>query len=104
MKINQKNILPLCLLLAPLIGLGMDLYTPSLPAITNYFHVSHIAVKLTIILYLAAFGVSQPFAGIVSDHMKRRHFILTVLGLYVISSFLSAFSPSIQWLYFFRII
>ncbi len=104
MIINQKNILPLCLLLAPLIALGMDLYTPSLPAIMNYFHVTHYGAKLTIILYLAGFGLSQPLVGIVSDHMERKNFILIALGCYVISSFLSALVPSIQWLYFLRII
>lgn len=104
MIINNKNILPLCLLLTPLIALGMDLYTPSLPAIMNYFHVSHYAAKLTIILYLAGFGLSQPLVGIVSDHMERKQFILIALGCYALSSFLSAFVSSIQLFYLLRII
>lgn len=104
MTINQRNILPLCLLLTPLIALGVDLYTPSLPAMMSYFNVSHYAVKLTIILYLAGFGLSQPLVGIVSDHVERRHFILIALGCYVISAFLSAFVTSIQLLYLLRIL
>ena len=104
MIINNKNILPLCLLLAPLIGLGMDLYTPSLPAIMGYFHVSHYAAKLTIILYLAGFGLSQPLVGVISDHMERKHFILVALACYALSSFLSTDTSTIQLLYLFRII
>src|SRR3990167_493553 len=104
MIINKKNILFVCLLLTPLIALGLDLYSPSLPAIMNYFHVSHYDAKLTIIVYIAGFGISQPLVGIVSDHVERRHFVLIALGFYVVSSFLSALVSSIALLYFFRII
>lgn len=104
MIINQKNILPLCLLLTPLVGLGMDLYTPSLPAIMNAFHISQYAVKLTIILYLAGFGLSQPLVGIVSDHMERKDFILIALGGYIISSFLAVIVSSIHFFYLLRIL
>lgn len=104
MKMNQKNILYFCLLLTPLVGLGMDLYTPSLPAITRYFHVTDFQAKLTIILYIAAFGVTQPLVGIVSDQMERKYFIAIALMGYVVSALLSVFAPSIQFLYALRII
>ncbi len=92
------------MLLTPLIALGLDLYSPSLPAIMNYFHVSHYDAKLTIILYIAGFGISQPLVGIVSDHVERRNFVLIALAIYVLSSVLSAFVASIQLLYFLRIV
>lgn len=94
----------LCMFLTPLMGIGLDLYTPSLPAITSYFHVSSFAAKLTIIIYIAGYGIALPFAGIASDHVKRKKFIITALIIYFISSFASAWSPSITILYFYRII
>lgn len=101
---EQKNILLLCLLLTPLMTLGLDIYTPSLPAITDYFHVSPFATQLTIILYIAGFGIAQPFVGIIADHVERKSFILTALLIYGLSSWATAFSPNIPAMCVFRII
>ncbi len=101
---EQRRILILGMFLSPLIALGYDLYTPSLPAITSYFHVTHFAANLTIIFYIAGFGISQPFVGIISDHMQRKLFILTALFIYFLSCFASAWTTSIDALYCYRII
>lgn len=104
MLTHQVKILLLCLLLTPLMCLGLDLYTPSLPAIATYFNVSSFSANLSIILYIAGFGISQPITGVIADHLERKSFILNALLIYCVSSFLSSFSPSIHWLCFFRII
>lgn len=101
---NQTKIIIACLFLTPLMCLGLDLYTPSLPAITDYFHVSAFATKLTIVFYLVGFAIAQPFVGIVADHVERKSMILIALIIYCASSVLSAFSPTIHALYYFRII
>src|SRR3990167_222428 len=101
---QKRNVLLLCMFLTPLMGLGLDLYTPSLPAITSYFNVSAFSAKLTIIFYIAGYGIALPFVGIVSDHAKRKSFIVTALAIYFISSCASAGSPSIGALYCYRII
>jgi DHA1 family bicyclomycin/chloramphenicol resistance-like MFS transporter len=103
-RMSQKSILLLCLMLSPLIALGVDLYTPSLPAITAYFHVTHYQAKLTIILYLAGFGLSQPLVGVLSDYIERRKCIFITLGVYAASSFFSTVVSTIHWLYFLRAI
>ncbi len=103
-KSEQRRVLALCMLLTPLIGLGFDLYTPSLPAITHYFHISHFSANLTIILYIAGFGIAQPLVGIVSDHVKRKQFLITALTIYLLSATVSAWSPTITALYCYRII
>ncbi len=104
-KFEQNHkILFFCLFLTPLIGLGLDLYTPSLPAITEHFHISHYAAKLTIILYLAGFGIAQPFVGIICDRIERKLFITGSLILYFLSALGSAWSLSIDMFYVFRII
>ncbi|HLB56691.1 MAG TPA: multidrug effflux MFS transporter [Coxiellaceae bacterium] len=101
---NQTKIIIACLFLTPLMCLGLDLYTPSLPAITNYFHVTALSAKLTIVFYLVGFAIAQPFVGIIADHIERKSMILIALIIYCASSILSAFSPTIHVLYYFRII
>lgn len=101
---SPKNpILFLCILLTPLIGLGLDLYTPSLPAIAIAFHASHQAVKLTLLTYVAAFGVAQMITGPISDRIGRKVFVWIALIIYFFASTGAAFSPNIETLYFFRI-
>ncbi len=50
LKINTSYglLLFLILFMTPLAGIGIDLYTPSLPAITTHFQTSETLVKLTI--------------------------------------------------------
>lgn len=100
---NQRKILWLCILLTPLIGIGFDLYTPSLPAITSYFNISHFSAKLTIIFYMAGFGITQPFVGIICDRIERKKFLLSILGVYFLTAMISPLSPSITALYSLRI-
>ncbi|MDP1575100.1 MAG: MFS transporter [Coxiellaceae bacterium] len=104
MLTHQIKTLLLCLLLTPLMCLGLDLYTPSLPAIASYFKVTNVSANLTIVFYIAGFGLSQPIAGIIGDSLERKSFILNALIIYCLSSFLSSFSHTITWLYFFRIV
>ncbi|MCX7124854.1 MAG: MFS transporter, partial [Gammaproteobacteria bacterium] len=90
--------------LTPLIGMGLDLYTPSLPAISTYFHISYFQANLTIIFYIAGFGIAQPLMGIISDRFPRKLFTLCALAVYCLSSFASARSQSIDMFYCYRAI
>ena len=85
-----------------LLGLGIDLYTPSLPAIENYFQTGSANVQLTISFYMLAFGVGQLFLGVLSDNIGRRKIILFSGLFFTIVSFLAAFSSNIYLLIFYR--
>ena len=56
---NGSKALLIILLITPLFGLGIDLYSPSMPAIAHQFSVPEITIKLTIILYIIGYGIGQ---------------------------------------------
>lgn len=86
------------LLLAPLVttvnGIAIDLYAPSLPAISSYFGVSSAAAKSSISIGLVGFGISVLFFGALSDRFGRRKLILAGLMLFVASSYLAEHAAS----------
>ena len=51
-RLNQRIILAVVIFMAPIVGMGIDSYTPSLPAISTYFDVRGLYVKLTLFTYL----------------------------------------------------
>lgn len=88
-----------------LMGLGIDLYVPSLPAIANSFNSPKTAVQLSIATYMFGYGIGQFFLGIISDSLGRRLILKICSIVFVLSSLLCIFlSPSIYWLNFWRFI
>ena len=75
-------------------GMGIDLYVPSLPAITHYFHAPRQVVQLSISLYMLGYGVGQLFLGVLSDVFGRRKLLLYSAFFYTVVSFLAALSPN----------
>jgi Bcr/CflA subfamily drug resistance transporter len=91
----QRKFILVLFLVGFLMGLGIDLYVPSLPAITNYFHTQPSLVQLTIGLYMLGYGVAQVFLGVLSDSLGRKKILVTSGLVYSLVSFLTAFSPNI---------
>lgn len=69
----------------PLGGMSTDIYLPSLPAMTHYFHSSSTAIQLTITLFTLGLGVGQCIAGPISDAIGRKKPLLFGLVLQFIS-------------------
>jgi Bcr/CflA subfamily drug resistance transporter len=105
-SLRQNLAVRLCILLlmVPLTGATIDIYVPSLPAITNYFGVSIQLVQWTIPSYLIGYSIAQLFCGALSDAWGRRALLLAGLGLYTAASLLAAFSPGITALIFIRFV
>jgi MFS transporter, DHA1 family, multidrug resistance protein len=87
--------LGILLLMVPLTGATIDIYVPSLPAITTHFGVPVQLVQWTIPSYLMGYSLAQLFCGALSDAWGRRALLIMGLGLYTGASCLAAFSPSI---------
>lgn len=88
----------------PLSGLSIDIYVPSLPAVTRYFQVDQALVQLTISIYMLGFGAGQFFAGSVVDSIGRKKpFVITMI-IYIIVSFLIPFSGNIYELLALRLL
>jgi len=92
------------LLMAPLAGIGIDLYTPSLPAITSYFQTETSLVKLTLAVYLIGYAIGQPVMGTFSDCFGRKYPLFIGVLLYFLASLCAAFSPNIYILLIMRLI
>ncbi|MCK4870383.1 MAG: multidrug effflux MFS transporter [Gammaproteobacteria bacterium] len=75
-------------------GTGVDLYVPSLPAITNYYHTSAHIIQLTISFYILGYGIGQLLLGILSDSIGRRKTLIVSALLYTIVSFLCIYAPN----------
>src|SRR3990167_10454126 len=101
---NKRLMIAMVLLMAPLGGIGIDLYTPSLPAITRHFSVDASLVKLTLSIYLLGLGMGQFVFGFLSDSLGRRRLLLIGMLVYVVISLVMAMSTNIGTLLVFRLL
>lgn len=108
LQLPKAQYLNLLLILAPLLnflsGINIDLYAPSLPALADYFDVSAMIVKNTITITLLGAAIGCLFFGILYDLMGRRRVILTVLSIYILTSFLALLCHNISELMLVRFI
>lgn len=102
----NKKTLPLLVIfsLVPLGPLAIDVYLPSFPQMVDVFNVSESDIRLTISIYVLALGVSQLFAGAISDKKGRRFSALIGLFLYALGSLLIINSSALYQLYGGRIV
>jgi MFS transporter, DHA1 family, 2-module integral membrane pump EmrD len=91
----------LCFLIILLVAQGIfmtDLYTPSLPTISHYFHTNMSLVKMSISIYLLGLTFPQLFFGPLSDAIGRRKVIFPGLLIALLGSFICMRSNSIEML------
>jgi DHA1 family bicyclomycin/chloramphenicol resistance-like MFS transporter len=102
---NHKGVSTiLALALIPLGGLATDIYIPSLPAMSNQFHVSNSAIQLSLIIFMISSGFSQLFIGGILDSFGRYRISLVSLAVFAVASIVIAISPGIILIYAMRII
>ncbi len=77
----------------PLVGMGIDLIAPSLPAITRDLQTTNIFSKNLITLFLLGYALGNFFVGFLSDTIGRRKISLTGSAVFVIVSVLPAQLP-----------
>lgn len=88
-----------------LMGIGIDLYVPSLPMIVKDFQVAKQWVQMTIATYLLGYGIGQIILGVASDFFGRRKIIIASACLYLaISTLVVLATPTIGYLNFYRFI
>ncbi|MDG2272049.1 MAG: MFS transporter [Halioglobus sp.] len=85
-EIKDKNFLKyllVVLFIIPLSGMGTDIYVPSLPAISNAFHISTTLAQTSVAIYIFGYGVGQLIVGPISDHYGRKPVVIIGLVLYI---------------------
>jgi DHA1 family bicyclomycin/chloramphenicol resistance-like MFS transporter len=95
------------LILGALIAIGpltIDMYLPSLPAITTDLHTSAAAVQLTLTGTLVGLAIGQLFIGPVSDAVGRRRPLIAGLALHILASALCVIAPNIAVLGGLRVV
>ncbi|MFT5810890.1 MAG: DHA1 family bicyclomycin/chloramphenicol resistance-like MFS transporter, partial [Rubritalea sp.] len=83
--------------------MSTDLYTPSLPFLTDFFGTTPELLKLTISFNLIAFGFAQLIYGPLSDRFGRRPVFLGSIFLFTIASIVCGFAMSINHLLIARV-
>ncbi|MEU5592394.1 multidrug effflux MFS transporter [Streptomyces sp. NPDC020298] len=83
--------------------LAMDMYLPSLPAVTRSLHAPAATVQLTLTACLAGMALGQLVVGPMSDRWGRRRPLLAGLAVYVVATALCAVAPTVETLVAFRL-
>ena len=86
---------------AGLVAIGpvsMALYTPAMPTLVEVFGVSSSAVKLTLSAYFAGFAITQLVCGPFSDAFGRKPVTLAFLAIYLVSSVMATFAPTVEFM------
>lgn len=96
MKHSNNLLIFIILILVPIGQIGVDLYTPSLPAIMHALHTNISLVQLSLSTYLVGFSVGQLISGVLSDHFGRKKILLAGIALYAASSFMASITSSIE--------
>lgn len=103
-KTNAGLLIILAMLATTISGIGIDLYSPSLPAIATHFDIPASYAKITISTYLVGMGVGQLVFGTLSDSFGRRKIILFGLWLFILASTLAIINENIYILMLLRCI
>ncbi|MGW2642474.1 multidrug effflux MFS transporter [Streptomyces sp. NPDC001348] len=83
--------------------LAMDMYLPSLPAVTRSLHAPAATIQLTLTACLAGMALGQLVVGPMSDRWGRRRPLLAGLAVYVVATALCAVAPTVETLVAFRL-
>lgn len=72
--------------LAGISALVMNIFLPSLPAMSDHFGVEYSFMQLSVALYLGVSGFLQIFIGPLSDKFGRRPVVLTGVSIYCLAT------------------
>jgi len=89
-------------LLTGLSALTMNVFLPSLPGMTTYFHTDYWVMQLSVSLYLGVSAILQIFIGPISDRYGRRPVMLWSLGLFLLATLGTLLAPSAELFLVFR--
>ncbi len=88
----------------PLVGMGVDLIAPSLPAISHNLDVSTTVSKNLIAIYLLGYAVGNFLTGVLSDAWGRKKLLVINLIIFTLVSLLPALIANPTLLLFARLL
>ncbi|UOA26368.1 multidrug effflux MFS transporter [Pseudosulfitobacter sp. DSM 107133] len=90
------------IMLAGMSAMVMNMFLPSLPNMTEYFHTEYRLMQLSVALFLGVSAVLQILIGPISDSIGRRPVLLGGLALFLLATLGCIFAPSAEVFLFFR--
>lgn len=97
-------------LIAYLVGLSAfgsfvnDMYLPSLPAMTRFFHCTVPTVQLGLTMGMVGLGIGQIVMGPYSDKYGRKPILILSIILFILAAVVSVFSPTIHFFLWCRLV
>lgn len=92
------------LFIITMLGMAIDLVSPSLPSIAQSLKISSASAKNVISFYLLGYGLGNFLGGVMTDSLGRRQLLLWSLFGFTIASLLPVFYPHIHSLFLARIL
>lgn len=102
-RLGATGLLVLLVAASLITPLSLDMYTPAVPGMADYFDTDVSLVNMTLVGYYAFFALGMLVFGPLSDKHGRRPVLLAGVGLYSIASAACALSPTIEALIVARI-
>ena len=84
--------------------LSMNVFLPSLPAMTEYFGTDYRFMQLSVAIYLGVNAVLQVVVGPLSDRLGRRPVVLGGLVIFIVASVGCVFAPTVETFLAFRML
>jgi DHA1 family bicyclomycin/chloramphenicol resistance-like MFS transporter len=84
--------------------LSIDMYLPAMPQMEQVFRTTTAQVQLTMVTFLIGYAVGQSLYGPITDRFGRKPPLYWSLVLFIGSSAACAFSPSIPFMAFLRLL
>ncbi|MBN9412344.1 MAG: multidrug effflux MFS transporter [Candidatus Paracaedimonas acanthamoebae] len=78
--------------------MAVDMYIPSLPLLSHYFHVEEEIVALTLSGHLFALFISGTIYGPLSDRLGRRFTLILGMTIFTFGAFLGGMAPTMEFL------
>ena len=92
------------ILLAGMSACAMNMFLPSLPAMTDHFKTDYAVMQLSVAVYLAFSGILQIFIGPLSDKYGRRPLTLWGMGIFCLATVGCIYSPNVEAFLGFRML
>ncbi len=96
-------ILLIILLLTTVEQLSIDIYLPSMPAMSEFFQTSDANIQLSMSLYMLGFALSPLISGPLTDQMGRRKILIAGLWVLLLATLVCIFSGNIKILLLGRV-
>ena len=93
---SERRVSLICALIVMIGPISLSLFTPAMPELVVAFGSTESVVKLTLSLYFGGFAMAQLVCGPLSDGFGRKPVTFAFMLVYLLSSVLAMYAPSIE--------